>query len=331
MDTRQHLVRQLADGRCHSGQALARSLGLSRAAVWKSVRALGEDLGLYIEAVPGKGYRLERPLDLLNSLRILEAVTAEARTRIPALYVLERVDSTSSELLRIAAAGGASGSLCVAEQQTAGRGRRGRPWVSPYGTNLYLSVLWRFAMAPAQLSGLSLACGLAVLRALQDLGARDLGLKWPNDVLHEGRKLAGLLIEMTGEAGGPTQTVIGVGVNTCLPPDSGKEIDQPWTDLERVPGAAGLSRNRLAGRVAARLVETLAAYGSEGLDPWLEEWQRHDLFYGQAVALHQGSQTIHGLHSGIDPSGALRLLVGGRVQAYHAGEISLRPVPDAGP
>ncbi len=331
-DTRKQLIRLLADGGCHSGEALARALGLSRAAVWKNLRGAAADLGLRLQAIPGRGYRLERPLEPLDSLSILQEMAPEARARVPALHLLEQADSTNAALLRIAAAGGASGTLCLAERQSAGRGRRGRPWVSPYGTNIYLSLLWRFPMAPAELSGLSLACGLAVLRALRDLGVLELGLKWPNDILHQGRKLAGLLIELSGEAGGPTQAVIGVGVNTFLPPESGRAIDQPWTDLAQVAGAGAISRNRLAGRLAARLVETLGRYGSEGLRPWLEEWQRHDLFYGRAVALHQGAgQLVRGMHAGIDPSGALLLAVEGRVQAFHAGEISLRPISGAEP
>jgi len=324
MDIRRQIIGRLADGGCHSGEALARALGLSRAAVWKRVRAAGEDLGLRVHAVPGRGYRLERPLELLDSLKILAEMAPEARARVPALHLLEQVDSTNNRLLRIAAAGGASGTLCLAEQQSAGRGRRGRRWISPYGTNIYLSLLWRFTLAPSELSGLSLACGLALLRALRDLGVPELGLKWPNDILHRGRKLAGVLIDLSGEAGGPTQAVIGVGVNTFLPAENGREIDQPWTDLTSVTGASSISRNRLAGRLAAQLVETLGRYGAEGLRPWLDEWPRQDLFYGRPVVLRQaGGRQVRGVHAGIDASGALLLEVEGRVLPYHAGEISL--------
>jgi BirA family biotin operon repressor/biotin-[acetyl-CoA-carboxylase] ligase len=323
-DTRYRIIRRLADGRFHSGEGLAREIGLSRAAVWKSLKSVRRDLGARVQAVPGRGYRLERPLELLDAGAVLEAVPPASRRRVADLRLLDRTDSTNARLLAAAREGARSGTVCLAEQQTAGRGRRGRAWVSPYGSNIYLSVLWRYPLAPAELSGLSLAAGLAVLEAVRALGARDVGIKWPNDLLWQGRKLAGLLVEVIGEAGGPTQVVVGVGVNTLLPEEAGADIDQPWIDLARVPGVSAVSRNHLAGRLIHHLTAALAAYPDQGLRPHLPLWHRCDPYYGSTVRLHQAGRVVEGVHAGISETGALLLEVDGQVQSFHAGEVSLR-------
>jgi BirA family biotin operon repressor/biotin-[acetyl-CoA-carboxylase] ligase len=326
-DTRSRLIRRLADGRFHSGEALARELGLSRAAVWKALRTTQRDLGLRVQAVRGRGYRLDRPLDLLDAGVILGALPREGAAAGADLRLLERTDSTNARLLAAAREGAACGTVCLAEQQTAGRGRRGRAWASPYGSNVYLSMLWRYALAPAELSGLSLAAGLAVLEVLREQGGDAVGLKWPNDLLWEGRKLAGLLVEMVGEAGGPTQVVVGVGVNTFVPEEAGAAIDQPWVDFARIPGASAVSRNRLAARLIERLAGALAAFPEAGLRPHLPLWHRYDPYVGSVVRLHQPGGVVEGVHAGISETGALLLQVDGRLQAFHAGEVSLRPAP----
>ena len=182
------LIRRLADGRFYSGQARADELGISRAGVWKRLNRLGEQLQLEIQAVPGRGYRLAEPLELLDREQILCVLEPKVAGALSDLHLHQRIGSTNSWLMEQAAAGAASGSVCLAEQQTEGRGRRGRTWASPFGANIYLSLLWRFSQAPAQLSGLSLAAGLAVLRALQRQGVQGPGLKWPNDLLWNGRR-----------------------------------------------------------------------------------------------------------------------------------------------
>jgi BirA family biotin operon repressor/biotin-[acetyl-CoA-carboxylase] ligase len=324
MVTKYQLLRHIADGRFYSGEDLARHLGISRAAVWKHLKSLREQQGLELHSVPGRGYRLARPLELLDHERILSYVSPDALERIAWLEVHDLVDSTNTWLLQKAASGAASGSVCIAEQQSGGRGRQGRQWVSPYGSNVYLSVLWRFALPPGQLSGLSLAAGLAALRSLRQLGVDEVGLKWPNDLLWNGRKLAGLLLEVAGEADGPSLVVLGIGVNTYLPPDLAAAIDQPWADLQSHPAGAHLSRNRLAGVLIQHLLRMLHAFAGQGLAPLVQEWNDHDLYLGRRVSLRSGDQEEGGIHRGIDPNGALLLEQELGIRAFHAGEVSLR-------
>ena len=322
--TRFRLIQALADGRFHSGEVLARDLGISRAAVWKHLQGLKAKLGVDVQAVSGRGYRLADSIELLEQDVIMAALPGPVREQIGGLVLHHQVDSTNSWLLERAAGKTLSGSVCLAEQQTAGRGRRGRSWISPFGSNIYLSVLWHYSLAPAQLSGLSLAAGLAVVRALEKLGVRGIGLKWPNDVLADGCKLAGLLLEVLGEAGGPSQVVVGVGVNVRMSTRQGAEIDQPWTDLASMPDARDYSRNRLAALLIEHLVVMLDAFETQGLAPLLEEWGRYDLLQGRRVVLTRGDQRIEGTHRGVDAQGALLLAQGDRVQVHHAGEVSLR-------
>ncbi len=325
MPTRYQLIRCLADGKFHSGEQLAQQLGLSRAAVWKQIKGLREQWGMEIHAVTGRGYRLARPLELLQQERILALLSPETRASLSGLEIHDSIGSTSQQLMQQAAAGAPSGQVCLAERQTAGRGRRGRKWISPYGSNIYLSLLWQFPLAPIELSGVSLAAGLAVMRALNRLGVTEVGLKWPNDILWQERKLAGLLLEMTGESEGPSQVILGVGLNTCLSNRQGSRIDQPWVDLANVPGGQQIGRNQLAAELIHQLVNALECFERERLAPLLDEWQQQDLYYNKTVALRMGNQTIVGKHVGIDKNGALLLSQAGEEKAYFAGEVSLRP------
>jgi BirA family biotin operon repressor/biotin-[acetyl-CoA-carboxylase] ligase len=324
METHLKIVRLLADGRLYSGEILAERLGISRAAVWKAVHKAGEVLGLEVRAVRGRGYCLAAPLELLDPERILDGICRDTRQRIARLEIHDDIDSTNSHLMREAQAGAPSGALCLAERQTAGRGRHGRNWVSPFGSNLYLSLLWRYPFGPAELGGLSLAAGTAVAGALEEEGVADVALKWPNDVLWDRRKLAGLLLEAAAEAQGPSLVVLGLGLNTRLGGPQAAEIDQPWVDLEQVLGPDGYSRNRLAARMAARLIGVLEGYGRVGLNPFLPAWERYDLHRGEQVELRLGDRAIVGTHAGVTAGGALRLNRGGTIETYQAGEISLR-------
>ena len=318
METPLHIIRLLADGECHSGEAIAADLGVSRTAVWKALRKAAVALGLTIIAERGRGYRLPAPLELLDPERILAALGPEAQASLPGaapgapgippvlggiarLEIHDSIDSTNAQLLREAANGAPSGSLCLAERQTAGRGRLGRTWVSPFGANLYLSLLWRFPFGPAGLAGLSLAAGAAVADALRAAGARDIGLKWPNDVLWQRRKLAGLLLEVAGEAHGPAHVVVGVGVNTHLEPDQGAAIDRPWVDLDQVLGRGAYSRNALAAALAEGLVAAMERFAREGMAPFLADWERYDLYRGEQVEVHWGQQRVCGTTWGWTP------------------------------
>lgn len=331
METHLKLVRQLADGHYHSGEALAERLGLSRAAVWKAARKAGERLGLTIESRRGTGYRLSEPLELLDPARFLGALSHLAQAHIARLEILDDIDSTNAHLLAAGHAGAPSGTLCLAERQSAGRGRRGRTWVSPYGANLYLSLLWRFPQGPGHLGGLSLAAGAALAQALEAAGVADIGLKWPNDLLWRRRKLGGLLIEVAAEAQGPSLVVVGLGLNTRLRGTQVQGIDQPWVDLDEILGPQGYGRNRIAALATEALVAALERYGREGLAPFLPLWERYDRYRGERVEIRQGERQIIGTQAGITADGALRVEMAGEIRLFTAGEVSLRPAVSPSP
>jgi len=236
------LVALLADGKFHSGEALGATLGLKRSTIWNRVQALGE-LGLDVFAVRGRGYRLARSLEPLDQDRIVAELDPRRAARLAGLEVLLEVDSTNRHLAEAARRGLPDPYACLAEGQTAGRGRLGRPWVSPFGRNVYLSVLRRFHQPPEAIQGLGLAVGAAAAEAVAGLGVADVGLKWPNDLMWRGRKLAGILLEMAGEGTGPWTLVAGIGMNVDMTPGVGAAIDQPWTDLATALGEPP-SRNR---------------------------------------------------------------------------------------
>jgi BirA family transcriptional regulator, biotin operon repressor / biotin---[acetyl-CoA-carboxylase] ligase len=318
------LIRLLADGEFHSGQMLAERLGMTRAAVWKALRRACDRLGLSLESTRGKGYRLQAPIELLDPERILASVSPRGRRVIARLEIHEQIDSTNRHLMREASAGAPSGTVCLAERQTAGRGRLGRPWISPFGANLYLSVLWRYAAPPAALGGFSLVAGAVVADVLRRAGVQGLALKWPNDLLWRRRKLGGILLEVAGEAQGPCALVAGVGINLRMAPDQGLTIDQPWVDLSEVIGGAGPGRNRIAAQVIDALLDALDRFDREGLEPFLDLWNEFDLFRGESAQLLVGDRVVRGVVIGIAADGALRLETAEGERVYHAGEVSLR-------
>lgn len=317
------LLTLLTDGRFHSGQALGVALGVTRSAVWKAIQVC-TDHGIEIHSVRGKGYRLAQTLDLLRQDQLIKQLDDGARALLSSLEIHHEIDSTSKQLLRQAASCAPSGTACFSESQTAGRGRRGRLWVSPFGANIYFSVLWRFAQGPAALSGLSLAIGVAVLEAVQALGIEDCGLKWPNDVLWQGRKLAGVLLDLNGEASGPTAVVVGIGLNVRMPETAAADIDQPWVDLYSLRPAKSPTRTRIAAQLLGGVLATLDEFDRQGLVAFQERWARWDCLAGREVTLQMPTQHITGRALGIDPSGALLLETEGQVRAYASGEISLR-------
>lgn len=320
---RYRLIELLADGRFHSGQSLGQRLGISRAAVWKHLRTLDE-LGLEVHAVRGRGYRLADPFEPLDSRLIESRIDTAIRARLQSLEVLPAIDSTSSYLKRcpVSPLGGEL-RACVAEWQSAGRGRRGRRWISPYGTSLYLSLAAEVSESLLAAGGLSLAVAITVAEALQACGLQEPGLKWPNDIYYQGRKLAGILLDLSGESGGPYRVVIGVGVNLKVPAVAARQIDQPWTDLSR--SGVSVSRSELAGSIISGLVRTLDVFNQHGLRAFIKDWERLDLVNGRAVELHHENEPmITGVARGIDPRGALLIEHNGVTRSYHAGEVSIR-------
>jgi BirA family biotin operon repressor/biotin-[acetyl-CoA-carboxylase] ligase len=318
------LISTLADGRFHSGEELGRVLQITRAGVWKRLQQLRQEYGLEIDAVKGRGYRLREPLDLFDREAILEQIPAAERSGVSALYLHDTIDSTNTWLMQKGAEGVPSGAICLTEHQLAGRGRHGRQWISPFGRNIYLSLLWRFEMSPMEVAGLSLAAAIGVLRVLRSLDCLEAGLKWPNDILCWNKKLAGLLLEVSGEASGPSQVVIGVGLNTWLG-SAGEAINQAWTDLSSIPNVQSRSRSQLAALLVTELLRVIQQYRIAGLASFLDEWHENDLMLGQSVEIRTASQSHRGEHLGIEASGAMRLLVDGKHRLFHAGEVSLRP------
>lgn len=321
------LLEFLSDGHFYSGNQLGERLGCSRAAVWKMIQAL-ETAGVDIFHVRGKGYRLAHAVELLDAERIMEAMTENARRTLSALDVLFDVDSTNTYLMQRPLGTQEDGRACLAEFQRLGRGRRGRQWVSPFGGNLYLSLRWRFSRGAAELGGLSLAIGVALLRALHDEGVEGLSLKWPNDILLHGRKLAGVLLEISGETNGPCEVVIGLGLNVRATDFAQGSIDQPWSDLESSLGRH-VARNRLAAQVLSCLIEAVSRYDRDGLDSFRDEWRAADAFAGREVVLRTPAAEILGVAQGVDENGALVLaLKNGDRQHFYSGEVSLRAAPE---
>lgn len=317
------VLRILSDGRFHSGDSLGESVGVSRAAVWKIVQKLQRDWQLKINAVSGRGYQLASPLALLDKEVILSAMQPMARAALQEVQILSSVDSTNRYALQQIAERTSSGLVVLAEHQTAGRGRRGRQWVSPFGRNLYLSLLWTFDLDAAQLSGLSLAIAVAIVRALVKLKIADLDLKWPNDVIWQGKKLSGVLLEMRGEANGPWQVVIGVGINVNMRDINDVAIDQPWVDLQTIVGER-IERSQLAAMLLDELVHAVTLFQQSGLPPFLVEWRARDMCRNRQVELHFPDRVQPGIGRGVDNHGALLLESEGVIKPYHAGEVSLR-------
>lgn len=318
MNERELLLR-LARGPC-SGSALARESGLTRAAIWKHIAALREK-GIAITAVPGRGYALAQAPDLLDAAPIRAAIPATLAADLAAFQVAWEIDSTNAELLRRPAGTGVQALL--AERQTAGRGRRGRPWVSPLAAHLYLSLQRRFDGGVASLSGLSIAVGVAVAEALRAQGFTAVGLKWPNDVIADGRKLGGILIEFGGEDGGFVRAVIGIGINVRMPATAAAGIDQPWIDLATL--APDLpSRNAIAGGVLGALLAALREFAADGLSPFLPRWRALDACAGKPIDVIAGDRRTSGIALGIDGGGALRVRHSDGEHRYHSAEVSMR-------
>jgi len=257
---------------------------------------------------------------------VLAALTPAARALLGELDLHQRIDSTNAQAMRRIEAGIGSGLVCVAEQQTAGRGRRGKPWISPFASNIYMSLVWRFALQPADLQGLSLAVGVAVTDALASCGVRGLQLKWPNDILYEDAKLGGVLIELVGDSKGGCHVVVGVGLNVCMPVAEAADIDQRWTDIAAI-SAALPGRDALLAALLNHLLPLMPDFEARGFAPWRERWLQLDAFSGRQVLVHSGAGAIAGVAAGVDACGDLLLQTDTGLQTLVGGEVSLRPAP----
>ncbi len=334
------LVQGLADGAWHSGEALAAALGVSRTAVWKHAGQLAE-WGLELESEAGRGYRLSRPVSLLDGAGLRAALAPACAASLRTLTVAPELGSTNAELLAVKDLPVGQFDLCLAEFQSAGRGRRGRVWQSPFAAGLCLSLSWTFRELPAGLGALSLATGVAVRQALASCQlAAGVRLKWPNDLLQAGRKLGGVLIELRAEAGGPAYVVIGVGLNVDLPPATREAVAATGLALADLTESAlqlGLalpSRTRLAATLAQELHAMLVQFSAAGFAPFREAWSGVDALLDQPVRLVEAAGERRGIARGIDSDGALRVEFAAAgagmqptVERVMAGEVMhLRPV-----
>jgi BirA family biotin operon repressor/biotin-[acetyl-CoA-carboxylase] ligase len=320
MTGERELLQRLIEGPV-SGDLLARDANVTRAAMWKRIEALRAG-GLRIDAQPGRGYSLEAPVELLDADLIRAPLRDVTAAQLASLEVAWSLDSTNSELLR--RKGPEHGAaVLLTEQQTGGRGRRGRQWASPIAANLYLSLSRQFSGGLARLGGLSLVVGVAAAEALQQAGYAPVGVKWPNDLLAHGRKLGGILVEGGGEHGGPVRAVIGIGVNVHMPTTAATAISQAWTDLATLGGGQP-SRNRIASHLLDTLLPALEQFDREGLSPFLARYAALDVLMGREVVVHGPQGDEHGVAEGIGDDGALRVRVGEVQRQVHAGDVSVR-------
>ncbi|MBL4623039.1 MAG: biotin--[acetyl-CoA-carboxylase] ligase [Immundisolibacteraceae bacterium] len=314
------ILTQLADGELHSGQDMAKELSVSRSAIWKALRKL-ELYGLNVEHRRGVGYRLAAGrLELLSKSRIYDHLRGHQEALNCAFKIFKEVGSTNQYLLDQRLSGPA---ICLAEYQSAGRGRRGRQWHSPFGSNLYLSVAWPFRGGASELAGLSLAVGVSVNDALTSVGVCGGGLKWPNDLLFGGKKLAGILIDLRGEADGVVWAVIGIGINVLMTDDVDSIIDQPWTSCVEQAGIE-ISRNQLAGEVIKALFKDLPRFESDGFAAFQSRWQELDVLQGQPVWVEQDGKSVRASALGVDGAGGLLVEIEGQRRVINSGEVSVR-------
>lgn len=307
------ILGELSSGHFVSGEALAEKLGVSRTAIANHISAL-EDYGVDIYCVKGKGYKLSSPLSLVDESTLKSAISQRC-------FYFDEILSTNAFILKHAEELD-SGDICVAEYQSAGRGRRGRTWVSPYGCHLYFSMYWQFPQGMAQAMGLSLVVACSIVSVLEELEVADVGVKWPNDIYLGGKKLAGVLIEMTGQTDSECNLVIGVGLNMAMSEQHGKSIDQPWSDLTSLTKMP--SKTELLALLQRQLQQDLCVFQNEGLSPFQQRWEAADLFIGQQIKLLIGTDEVHGICRGIDKQGAVVLETADGIKSFIGGEISLR-------
>jgi BirA family transcriptional regulator, biotin operon repressor / biotin---[acetyl-CoA-carboxylase] ligase len=313
------LLALLADGRFHSGDELGLQLGVSRAAVWKQLKKL-DDLEIPCSSVKGKGYRLQEAVELLDR----NCIESGLNQRLDCLDILLDVGSTNTHLLDKAADHMGKRYAALAEKQRAGRGRRGRHWVSPFGKNIYLSLLVTLPGDVSGQEGLSLMTAIAVERALVQLGIRGIGLKWPNDVYLDGKKLAGILLEARQTQANYCQIVMGVGLNLSLSDEDAAGIEQPWAALCQYQ--PGLSRNQVAAVLLNQLLRTVEDFQRDGFSPWVQYWTERDVYYQRDVAIISGLHEKRGVVKGVNRKGELLLQTDKGMEVIVAGELSVRPV-----
>ena len=324
VDRRRQLLAALSDGDFHSGQSLADIADISRAAIWKQLKVL-EAQGIQIEAVSGKGYRLQEPLQLLDEQSISAHLSESIRNNLNNLEVLFETLSTNQYLLQQLSENPSSihARVVLAEFQSMGRGRGENNWLSAPASGLCLSLGWRFNSMPATLTALPLAVGVVLAQCLRQAGYDAVNLKWPNDLVVNGAKLGGILIESRSQIAGACDIVLGVGININLPQSLRQHIDKEVTDLNSLTSGK-LDRNQLAAAIIGALIRLLQDFPEQGFTGYREAWQNLDSGRGkQAILLHPTGKSS-GTIIDVDENGLLIMSVNGEQQKYSSGELSIR-------
>jgi len=313
------LIKLLAKPGIHSGTALGKHLGISRVAIKKRIDRMVSE-GVPIESAAGKGYRLSEDVELLEVDDILAHIGSSEHSAID-LEVFSSLDSTNAHLAGKDQISEKLG-VAVAETQPLGQGRRGRHWMSTPYRNLMLSLSHVYQAWPQNPSGLSLAFSVSVHNALISLGVHQAGLKWPNDIVANGRKLGGLLVSASGEADGELKVIMGVGLNLDLYKEDRKHIDQPAVDLKEL--GCRVSRNQLVAEIIINTQEMLKLYPQAGFAPFANYWNQNACFINEQVMLFDGSDEYRGELLGVDQDGQLQLNSAKGILKFNTSELSLR-------
>ncbi|MFV1982632.1 MAG: bifunctional biotin--[acetyl-CoA-carboxylase] ligase/biotin operon repressor BirA [Thiohalomonadales bacterium] len=319
------LFKILSDGQFHSGTDLGAQLFCSRSAIWKAINALKKDYSVTIYSVRGRGYCLSNSIELLDVDLIKNSLSDNSRKIINKMDVFFNIDSTNDYLIAETKLNKYNKSICqvcLAEFQSKGKGRRGKTWVSPMSGNLYCSLSWNFNKSFQELAGLSIAISVGIARMLEQMGVQGIELKWPNDILWQGKKLLGVLLEMHGETSGPCTTIIGIGLNFNMS-NSNVDINQPWCDLNSILKKLP-SRNEFSAKVIDNLITTIQLFESGGLAVFLESWNYYDVIQDKPIVIQKSDSFEHGVARGIDYTGALLVEQNGKVTPLYSGDVSIR-------
>jgi len=319
------LIQYLSNGDFHSGEDLANQFQVSRTAIWKQIKKINTLFPIEITSIPGKGYKMHPSMVILNQDAIVSGLLPDIRSQISKIEVMLSCASTNQYLLEHAEQDEGHTLIALSEMQSAGRGRRGRQWYSPFGRNIYMSVARNFDCAISELSGLSLVIAISLAESITALGVAGVTLKWPNDIYVGGSKLAGVLLELRGEFNSPCRAVIGIGMNVNMPAASEHEsaIDQSWIDISQLLGAPQ-DRNQIVARIINDLIKNLVIFENEGFEIFMERWKEFDFLKNKAVNIHGGLLDKSGIARGVDPHGALLVEIEGNIEPVFSGEVSIR-------
>ena len=313
----------LSNGDFHSGEDIASEFNVTRTAIWKQLKKLNEVLPSDIVSVSGKGYRLQEPMNVLNVDKINAGIADLLRTEIHKTEVLLECESTNQYLLDGIEQHLSENYLLFAERQKNGRGRRGRPWISPFASNIYMSLSWGLKLSIAEMSGLSLVVAISVANALKKNGIENVKLKWPNDVYVDGKKISGVLLELRGETNSPCRAVIGIGLNVNMHKSAVKKIDQPWTDMQSILGVS-VDRNKIAASIVNELLVDLKLFEENGFAYFVEQWRVYDMLEGQQIDITGHTMIKNGIARGVDSQGALLVESDNNISPIYSGEVSIR-------